>query len=116
VGYADNKQAVGAGVADLRIKDVWVGGSYNLTPAMALIAAWYQTRLDAAGLSGRRNLPIIGATYALSKRTNFYFDVDQARYSGAGRSLNTTSAALPGAVLAGRDRQTGVSVGINHLF
>jgi predicted porin len=120
VGYADSKQDTGAG-ADLRIKDIWLGGSYNLTPAMALTAAWYQTRLDAAGFNGRRNLPIIGATYALSKRTNFYFDVDHARYTGAGRvlvanSLPSSATPTQGASAAGRDRQTGVSVGINHLF
>jgi predicted porin len=121
-GYADNTQVVGAGLADLRIKDVWLGGSYNLTPALALTAAWYHTRLNAAGTDGRRNLPIIGATYALSKRTNFYFDVDHARYTGAnGRVLvanqlpNSLSTTAGGSA-TGRDRQTGVSVGINHLF
>jgi predicted porin len=122
VGYADNRQKVGAGVADLRIKDIWAGGSYNLTPALALTAAWYQTRLNAAGLEGRRNLPIIGTTYALSKRTNFYFDVDHAHYTGSGgrvlaaQSLPASTAPVMGASATGRDRQTGVSVGINHLF
>jgi predicted porin len=116
VGYGDSKQQVGAGVADLRIKDIWLGGSYYMTPALALTAAWYQTRLDAQGLSGRRNMPMIGATYALSTRTNFYLEVDQARYTGAGRSLSTTPAPLPNVSPTGTDRQTGVSFGINHLF
>jgi predicted porin len=120
-GYADNKQEVGSGMADLHIKDIWLGGSYNLTPALSLTAAWYQTRLDSASGAGRRNVPIIAATYALSKRTNLYLGVDQARYTDAGRvlvatQLPTSTAAAAGASAIGRDRQTGASVGIQHSF
>jgi predicted porin len=121
VGYGDNKQEVGAGIQDLHIKDMWAGGSYNVTPATAVAVAWYQTRLDSAAGSGRRNLPVVGATYALSKRTNFYFEIDHARYTGNGRTLVAyqlpeTTAPAAGASANGRDHQTGVSVGLNHLF
>lgn len=103
LGYADNKQATGTAVADTRTKDAWLGGSFNLTPAAALTAAYYQTRASVAGVDGRRNLVIVGGTYALSKRTNFYADIDNSRTSGI---------SIP----VGQDRQTGISVGINHLF
>jgi predicted porin len=66
-------------------------------------------------------VPIIAATYALSKRTNLYLGVDQARYTDAGRvlvatQLPTSTAAAAGASAIGRDRQTGASVGIQHSF
>jgi predicted porin len=120
-GYADNKQKVSANIAELHIKDVWLGGIYTFSPAWQLTAAWYRTRLDAADASGRRNLAIIGATYALSKRTLFYFDVDHARYTDSGRvlvshSLPSSIAPVVGASSVGRDRQTGISVGVSHVF
>jgi len=105
VGYADQKQDITAGV-EQRTKDWWLGGTYNITPAAALTAAYYETRGLAAtnpvavNNDGKRKLFIIGATYALSKRTNFYADIDNARYDNA---INSPT-------------QTGVSVGINHLF
>jgi predicted porin len=102
-GYADQRQETGTVVADGRNKDIWLGASYNVTPAMGLSLGYYRTNVELAGLEGRRNLAILGATYALSKRTNFYADIDNSRLSGI-------------AVTAGQSRQTGVSVGINHLF
>jgi predicted porin len=109
-GYADDDRDAGFAAAlpvTVEIRDAWLGGSYNITPAMALQAGWYHTRTDVAGVEGRRNLAIVGATYNLSKRTNFYADVDHSRfkdaYAGAG--------AVPG-----QDRVTGISVGVNHLF
>jgi predicted porin len=105
LGYADFKQDLTAG-GQQRTKDWWLGGSYQLTPAAALSVGYYQTK----GISGtntvaltnddKRKLFIVGATYALSKRTNFYADIDNARYNNAANSPN----------------QTGVSIGINHLF
>jgi predicted porin len=51
---------------------------------------------------------IVGGTYALSKRTNFYADIDSRRYDGvAGAALSTNK---------NNETQTGISVGINHLF
>ncbi len=65
-------------------KNAWVGGSYDITPALGLTAAYYHTKADgfgaAANNSGKRGLFIVGATYALSKRTNFYADVDYTKY------------------------------------
>jgi predicted porin len=49
---------------------------------------------------------MIGATYAFSKRTNFYAEADFAKLEGG---LRTGTPAT-------NDRQRGVSVGINHLF
>lgn len=106
-GYADNKQATGTAAADTRTKDGWLGGSYNLSAATQLSLAYYRTQFSAAtgNTDGRKNLFILGGTYALSKRTNFYADIDSARFSG-------TAVSTAG----NQNNQTGVSVGINHLF
>ncbi len=101
-GYNDNEVDASA-TTSAKIKDWWLGGSYNMSPAAALTAAFYQTKsTSAAGADGKRKLFIVGATYALSKRTNFYADIDHAK--------------LTGTKVGTEDTQTGVSVGINHLF
>ncbi len=107
IGYADSKQEF-ATVADTDTKDTWIGGSVNVSPAIGLNLAYYQTKMTTATSAtttgeGKRKLLIAGATYALSKRTNFYADIDNAKFSGT---------MIP----AGQSRQTGISAGINHLF
>ena len=110
-------------------KNAWVGGSYDITPALGLSAAYYHTKADGFGLAGnqegRRGLFIVGATYALSKRTNFYADVDYAKFKGAlangpvasNAYLAGGSAQLGlGSAAANQDSQVGFSVGVNHLF
>lgn len=107
VGYADNKISNGLGAGlESRAKDWWVGGHMYVTPAAAISVGYYETKGTAAlnpaagGNDGKRKLFIVGATYALSKRTNFYADIDNARFNNAANSPS----------------QTGFSVGINHLF
>ena len=110
-------------------KNAWVGGSYDITPALGLTAAYYHTKAEGFGLAGnqegRRGLFIVGATYALSKRTNFYADVDYAKFKGAlangpvasNAYLAGGSAQLGlGSAAANQDTQVGFSVGVNHLF
>ena len=108
-GYSDDDRDAGFALAAAHeIRDAWLGGSFNITPAMALQAGWYHTRTELGTATGRKNLAIIGATYNLSKRTNFYADVDHARFRGAYSGV----FAAP----AGQSRVTGISVGVNHLF
>jgi predicted porin len=131
-GYAREKQDLTAG--SIQQKNAWFGGSYDLTPALGLTAAYYHTKLDniAGARSGTRQLLVLGSTYALSKRTNLYADIDYARYRDglrgaasavpAGTPAGTVpgfaggSAQLPLGSVAGRNNQVGVSVGVNHLF
>jgi predicted porin len=103
IGYADNKQDTGvAAASEVRVKDTWLGGSYSLSSAAALSAAYYHTKGDTAGVSLTQKLFIVGGTYALSKRTNFYADIDNKRF-------DVSAGVAP-------KSQTGISVGINHLF
>lgn len=111
-GYARNETQV-IGAADNDTNNAWVGASFDITPALALTAGYYQTKYESGSTeTGKRKLAIIGATYALSKRTNFYADIDNARYSGNAAGNGPSQAAG----VAGQTRQTGISVGINHLF
>ena len=108
-GYAKATQDTSA-TTENETMDAWLGGSYNLTPATQLTAAYYRTTADVSGVeAARRNLFIVGATYALSKRTNLYADIDVAKLKGAARLVETATGRV-------EDRVTGFSVGVNHLF
>lgn len=106
-GFARNDTDGGA-----EIDDAWVGGSFNVSPAVQLTAGYYRTKADVA-TDPRRNTFIVGATYALSKRTNLYFDVDHSRFKGG---ANPATWGIQRPAGSPDDKVTGVSVGVNHLF
>lgn len=120
-GYINEEQDIAAGFPKLESKHAWIGGSYNFTPAMALTAGYYQTKLDLGAADSKRKLFIVGGTYNLSKRTNLYVNVDRAKFDG-NTGFGTSTGVFAGAVGAafiqpsGQTSQTGISVGINHLF
>jgi predicted porin len=114
IGFAELKTKTST--IDRTQKDAWIGASYNITPIAAITAAYYDTKYSGptaytgagtadakVGDNGKKQVAMIGATYALSKRTNFYADIDRTRFGGA-------------KILEKLDSSTGVSVGINHLF
>jgi predicted porin len=107
VGYQTQEAETATG-AETEIKRAWVGGSYAITPAVELTAAYYRTRLSGTGDAEKDNY-MVAATYALSKRTNVYLGFDVQRYDGAGAIIPTTLAT-------GEDSQRAVSIGVNHLF
>ncbi len=95
-GYAKN--SVDGGADD---KLWWLGASYNATAEAAVTAGYFDRKVTVAGADTKGKLFIVGGTYALSKRTNLYADIDYTRTTppaGAQTSL------------------TGFSAGINHLF
>ena len=108
-GYSNQKQA--SATVDTTNKNAWVGLSYAVAPATEITGAYFQTKLSAgvngAG-DGKKNLLMLSATYALSKRTNLYALIDQATLNGALR--------IGGNAAMNQDRQRDVAVGINHLF
>ena len=80
------------------------GISYQVNRPVEVTAAVYRSDYDSATGTGRRDLFLAGATYAFSKRTNLYAEVDGNRYRGA---------------LVPASKQTfqrGVSAGVMHLF
>jgi predicted porin len=122
-GYASETQHTTNSVSAQQ-KNAWIGGSYDISQAMILTAAYYDTNIENAAptatggrISGKRQLAIVGLTYALSKRTNLYADIDYAHFKDG--LANRTVALAGGALLplsGTGTHQTGVSVGINHLF
>lgn len=103
VGYAnlEEEQATGA---DKKTRWAWVGANYAITPAVELTAAFYNTKRSGSQSGDKDNL-MVGATYALSKRTYLYALVDSQKYEGALISTTTNQT-----------RQRGVAVGLNHTF
>jgi predicted porin len=103
IGY--DKDTTEQAGGDLDRKVSWIGGKYMLSGANAVSAAYYHDKRDdaAASTQGTKKLFIVSFVHNLSKRTELYFDVDQAKVDG---SLKTGTD----------DTNTGISVGINHAF
>jgi predicted porin len=103
VGYADEKQATATIKTETEYS--WIGASYAFTPALTATYAFYRTEVSGAtAVTAKKDLNIIGATYALSKRTNLYAALDMVKLEGAAR------------VGGVQTEQTGVSLGVNHAF
>lgn len=88
---------------------LYAGLTYLPTPALSLTGAFYFDSIKnvngIADNSGKRYTGVLLAEYALSKSTQVYGTVDYNKVSG-------------GAVteLPGRSNQTGVALGIRHMF
>jgi predicted porin len=103
VGYIEEKQATGTSAGEGKIKNTWGGLSFQASSAVGVTGAVYQTKGSIASLDAKKTLYIAGVTYNFSKRTNFYADIDQNRFAG-------------GLTINGKDKQNGVSVGINTTW
>jgi predicted porin len=100
-------------------KNAWIGGSYDFSSTLGLAAAYYDTRdgnVGGGNQGGKRQLFIVGVTYKLSKRTNFYADVDYTRFKEGltGTGGASTSSQLPLSSPTGQGNMTGISVDVNH--
>jgi len=91
--------------------DMYYGGlQYRFTPAFSVAAATYYTDIKTAGQH-----PIdfgLNAAYSLSKVTSIYAEVNYVKNSNGS---NLGVAGFGTGVVAGAN-QTGVAIGINHLF
>ena len=116
VGYTKDKQkaATTATTGDTTRKDIWVGGSYAVTDAAEISLAYYKidfTRASTVAAKGDKKLLILGGTYTMSKRTNLYADLDQAKYStGTNNTLGVP------ATIKGDKSVNGLSIGMNHTW
>lgn len=103
LGYINEKQATNG--LDTTAKNSWGGALYRITPALALTAAYYQTKTSAAGLGGKKNMVMLNGTYNLSQNTHLYAEIDNSKLSGTTATLANNQTT-----------QTGISAGIWHAF
>jgi len=103
-GFMNENQDGLIGTPAVRTENYWVGANYTVSVPIRLSAGLYETNLP--NTEGKRDLGIIGVTYALSKRTSLFAEGDFTRYRGA----YVTNAAL------NAQHQIGVTVGIDHDF
>jgi predicted porin len=102
VGYdIDKTDVAGGGTNDRKVS--WIGGRYMMSGNNAVSLAYYHDKRDTAAADGSRKLWILGFVHNLSKRTEFYADIDNSKVDG---TLNTGTDSS----------NTGISVGINHKF
>lgn len=89
-----------------QMKNIWIGASYDVTSTIGVTLGYYRTTLESDGEElARRHFAILGATYALSKRTTLYAAIDHAELSGIA-TLTT----------GGQTSQLGISSGVSHSF
>lgn len=122
-----------AGNGNLRSNLYWAGLGYQATPALSLTGTAYYKQFKNSN-AGNPWLFVVGTDYALSKRTDAYFNLAYAKNSsGSGLgvlNLNTTDS-YAGTTLgstnfgnqnvysspaAGNANQFGATVGIRHKF
>lgn len=102
VGYdVDKTDVAGGGSNDRKVS--WIGGRYAMSGNNAVSLAYYHDKRDTAAADGSSKLWILGFVHNLSKRTEFYADIDNRKVDG---TLNTGTDSS----------NTGISVGINHAF
>jgi predicted porin len=105
-GFMSEDQAAALSSQDLVTRNLFGGASYKINSFMTLTAGYYQTSI-ATDAAAKRALSIIGLSYALSKRTVLYSEVDYTKYKNAVVStLNTT----------GKSSQTAFTAGLDHSF
>ncbi|WP_413188661.1 porin [Paraburkholderia sacchari] len=96
--------------ASTRSQQEWLGAQYQVDPALMLQAAWFHGNVNHGGGSG--NLGVLGASYALSKRTVLYATFG-AMFNGRNSNFPVeTNDALP---LPGHNQQGGF-LGMMHYF
>jgi predicted porin len=109
VGYAKNTiKASGAGnpaVAEDTNTNMWLGASYNLSSKATVTAAYYKNAAVAlsaptstvavpvpgSGNEATKNTVMVGVTYALSKATALYFEMDRAVSNAGGAAIDATT-------------------------
>ena len=74
-----------------------------------LCLAYYDDKNATNGVDGRKDVAILGVSYALSKNTELYADIDYTHFTGGYVTNATLNPSL-------HEKQTGVSFGMNHFF
>ncbi|MBN3790950.1 porin [Burkholderia sp. Ac-20353] len=87
----------------------YAGANYRFTPAVSLTGVVYYDDIrnvnGVAGNGGKRYTGVLEAEYAVSKATQVYATIDYNKVSGG------AFTEMPG-----RGNQTGVALGLRHMF
>ncbi|MGU7780194.1 porin [Burkholderia sp. PU8-34] len=108
---APNRQVAYGSFADNPRRDriFYTGANYQFTPAVSVTGVVYYDDIrnvnGVAGNGGKRYTGVLEAEYALSKATQVYATVDYNKVSGG------AFTEMPG-----RGNQTGVALGLRHMF
>ncbi|QGZ66136.1 porin [Paraburkholderia acidisoli] len=106
-GYMNDNEDQNKPVADIRTLNYWGGATYDLSPSVRIGASCYIT--DLPNQHGKRTLGVASVTYALSKSTLLYAEMDYTKYAGS----YITNTALNAQKVP---HQLGAAIGINHSF
>lgn len=103
VGYAKkNTKTLVAADSDATDTNMWLGATFKMSPKVELTGAYYSNTKNsgvAGALDTTKKTMMVGVTYALSKATTAYFEVDKATsnngtvdsiVSGTSFGLNTS--------------------------
>ena len=97
------KNTIDSATIDGVTENQFIGGSYNVSPKVGVLGGYYINTVNTAGSAVETETTrlVLGATYALSKRTTAYGQVDTRTTEVAGVETN---------------KQNGFSVGLATTF
>ncbi|WP_439687763.1 Porin domain-containing protein [Cupriavidus oxalaticus] len=117
-GYRWGRNTSATDATLLRDNYYWVGGNYQVSPALGLTLAYFYD--DVENLAGRNiknpwQVSFI-ADYNLSKRTNIYLTTAFSKNSGL--NFDTSAVSFANGYFLGNDKTNmfGAAVGIRHRF
>jgi len=123
-GYRWNMAQFANGNTLVRDGYWWLGGTYQVTPALALSAAYYfaDVRTAAPTAASAQTNPAnmhqvtLQADYSLSKRTNLYMSVGYAHNGSLSFDSAVTAYAFNYPSMTRQTNMVGVITGIRHIF
>ncbi|MFM0055255.1 porin [Paraburkholderia phytofirmans] len=108
-GYRNYRRAFRTATPALRSEMYWIGGQYEITPALTLSAAIYHQDIKDTS-DADPTLFSLRAQYALSKRTSLYLA------GGYAMAKHGNAVSVSRDLTGAADTQAGVTVGIQQRF
>lgn len=94
----------------------YAGLRYNFTPLLALSSGYFKEDLSSSRGSSRKDLYMLAATYALSKRTSLFAEIDHANFRGAEYPNDPIGQFIRTDLAPGGAIRNGTMVGVSHSF
>lgn len=114
VGFSSEKRNTAA--ADHKQRILWAGLRYNFSPLLALSSGYFKEDLSSNRGASRKDLYMLAATYALSKRTSLFAEIDHSNFRGPEFPVDAIGQFFPSAVAGGSAVRNGTMVGVSHAF